>query len=168
MERGLTLIELIILLFVFSALGAAAWYLLDPLELGRRERDAVRLADLAILTQSVNRATQEASISATKVLCPNLEASCAGRSDSQDGDIRNVSGKGWVKVDLSSQKGLQLPLLPLDPFGSGDFFYEFYSDGTSWEINAKFESNTYRSRMSQDGGDNNDRYEVGTNLTLVN
>src|SRR5688572_17384492 len=110
MSKGLTLIELLILITLILALGAGGWYLLDPVELKARENDSLRLADLAVLTQAINKSVDIASKSATPALC-NSEKSCEGESNSTGDTNRKSNGEGWVKVDLTAQKSASLPTL---------------------------------------------------------
>jgi hypothetical protein len=167
MSKGLTLVELVILVAIISALGAGGWYLLNPVELRARENDSLRLADLALLSQAINQSTKTASASAAISLCGGKD-SCSGESNITSDSYRKPNGEGWVKVDLTTQKSSLLPTLPIDPVNSDKLFYSFKSDGVGWEINAVFESSMYKVKMESDGGDNDNKYEVGTNLTLIN
>lgn len=167
MSKGFTLVELIIVVLVIGGILSGGWYYLNPLELKKRENDSLRLADLAELTQLITRVSQEASISGTPQLCLD-ESICSGQSNDGGSENRSVNGKGWVKVDLSSQRALSLPVLPLDPLNDANFFYRFHSDSVGWEIDAVLESEFFRGKMKSDGGNNDQKYEVGTNLTLLN
>src|SRR3989344_1121523 len=158
MSKGLVLIELVALMGLLIALGVAGWYLLNPLELRARENDSLRLADLAILTQAINM---------SKPLC-NGQSDCQGQSNMVIDGYRKSNGDGWVKVDLTAQKSNYLPILPVDPVNTDKFNYSFESDSVGWEINATLESDMHKSKMKNDGGDNDNQYEVGTNLTLIN
>lgn len=172
-DKGFTLLEVLVVLGIFLALAALTWYLLDPYELKRRGNDAMRLADLATLQQAINAVNsdsvknREASTSGVITLCAGKSAPCQGQSNSNDADVRKPNGTGWVKVDLSTQKSVGVPILPLDPVNDNKFHYTFDSDGKDWEISVPLESNFYKTKMSSDGGDNDHAYEVGTNLTLI-
>jgi type II secretory pathway pseudopilin PulG len=166
-DSGFTIVEVLVVIGVFLGFVAFTWFLLDPYELKRRGDDAMRLADLATLQQAINSVSTEASTSGKPALCMSLSTPCKGESNSNDTDSRKSNGTGWIKVDLTSQKSVGVPILPLDPINDNKFFYTFVSDGSGWEITVPLESNFYKAKMATDGGNNENMYEVGTNLTLV-
>jgi prepilin-type N-terminal cleavage/methylation domain-containing protein len=54
---------------------------------------------------------------------------------------------------------------PLDPLNRGDYVYTYYTQGTSYEINAKLEF--LIDLMANDGGNATGLYEVGNNLEII-
>jgi len=122
------------------------------------------------LQQAINVAVQEATGSADAILCSGASAPCSGSSNI---GTRVSNGTGWIKVDMSSQKSVSVPTLPVDPINDEANHYYYCSDGNGWEINAKLESDQQKSKMANDGGDENDiiagtaKYEVGSNLNLI-
>ncbi|MEK9152410.1 MAG: hypothetical protein AAB692_03520, partial [Patescibacteria group bacterium] len=96
---------------------------------------------------------------------------------------QKVNGSGWVKVDLTSLAGgSPLSNLPVDPTNTitdlanvdyTDLVYRYMCDATdlTFEVNAKLESAAYTTspdnRLTLDGGDNDNLYEVGTKLTIM-
>lgn len=167
-QAGFTIWEVLVVLAIFFIFVGLVWYVLDPYELKKRGDDAMRLADLAILQQAINSVSNEASASGKTPLCMGQSTPCSGTSNSNDSDSRKSNGSGWVKVDLTSQKSVGVPILPLDPVNNDKYHYSFNSDGSGWEINVLLDSNFYKAKMSTDGGNNDNLYEVGTNLTLLN
>lgn len=165
--RGFTLVELLVVIAIIAILAAVVVLIINPLELTRRGRDAARLTDLANLQQAINVAAQEATGSASNILCAATAAPCTDTSNSTSANVRKSDGTGWVKVDLSSQKSVSVPTLPVDPINDSVDRYTYYSDGNAWEINAVLESDQQRSKMASDGGNNDNAYEVGSNLTLL-
>lgn len=164
---GFTLIELLVVIAIIIILALTALIVLNPVELQRRGRDANRVTDLTNLNQAVQSAVAEASGSAIAVLCFNTTAPCTGASTDNGGNSRANNGTGWVKVNLSNQ-ALRVPTLPNDPNNDTTYHYTYTSDGADWEFNATLESDQYRPKMGQDGGNNNNAYEIGTSLTLIN
>ncbi len=86
---------------------------------------------------------------------------------------KNVDGTGWVPVNFSAiTYGNPLGILPVDPVNttsSGNYYS--YIPGGSWGINTSMESKNYKlggtnGVVSKDGGQNDELYEVGSNLTL--
>ena len=168
--KGFTLVELLVVIAIIAILAAVVVLIVNPLELTRRGRDAARLTDLANLQQAINVAVQEATDSASNILCKSLTAPCTGKST--DANSRNSNGTGWVKVDLGAQKAVSVPTLPTDPTNSTTYHYTYCSNGTAWEVNTVLESDQQKNKMAQDGGNENatdttGRYEVGSDLTLV-
>lgn len=135
-------------------------------ELAKRGRDAARLADLANLQQAINVAVQETTKSYSQVLCNSGVVPCMGRS--VPAAINRASnGTGWVKINLNNQKSVSIPTLPVDPNNDDAIHYTYCSDGKSWEINAVLESAQSENRMLTDGGDDDNKYEIGSNLGLI-
>lgn len=126
------------------------------------------MKDLSNLASAINVSLQEALTTPVTILCKDSgQYPCVGRSNNQS---RLTNGSGWVRADLS-QKAVTVPTLPVDPINDTDYHYTYCADkidGTNaWEINATLESDQLRGRMYQDGGNEGDRYEVGSNYFLL-
>lgn len=121
------------------------------------------------------------SVSDTVTLDPN----CGGRHDvsrtttyATTSSARAVNGSGWVPVDLQQVSGgSPFSVLPVDPANNVDFFYSYAADDgeKTFELNANMESERYQASVvggddvesdTEDGGNRNEIYEVGTNLNL--
>lgn len=169
--HGFTLVELLVVIAIIAILAAVVVFIINPLELTRRGRDAVRLTDLANLQQAINIAVQESTTSAQESLCKGVgAATCVGKSSDTGASVRKSDGTGWVKVDLSSQKVISVPTLPTDPSNGTTYHYVYCASTTGgsakWEIFATLESDQQTGKMLTDGGDDNARYEVGSDMTL--
>lgn len=180
--RGFTLVELLVVIAIVAILAAVVVLIVNPIEMTRRGRDANRLTDLANLQQAINIAAQEATTSGVAILCYGAigqptpdEELCSGSSTTNGGNNtdRSPNGNGWIKVNLSAQKSVSVPTLPIDPINDDTYKYTYSSDGVGWEINAVLESDQYKNKMAADGGNANDvdagtaKYEVGSKLTLI-
>ncbi len=163
-SKGLTLIELLVVVAVTLVLAAVTWVIVNPPEVAKRTRDASRLIDLADFKQAINATALESTLSATQALCANSPYPCTGSSN-KGSNLAN--GKGWLKMNLTAQKSVNMPSLPVDPINSDSYHYTFCADGDAWEISAKLESDKENPRMNSDGGNDDKLYEVGTNLTLI-
>ncbi len=167
--QGFTLVELLIVIAIIAILAAVVVLIVNPLELTRRGRDAARLSDFANLQQAINIAVQEATNSTQYLLCGGVAGSCAGNSVT---GTRSSAGTGWAKVNLGTQTSVSVPTLPIDPIntntgvGNGNH-YIYCSDGSSWEMVTILESVQQNSKMSNDGGSDNAKYEVGSSLALL-
>src|SRR3989344_105627 len=174
--RGFTLVELLVVIAIVGILAAVVVLIINPLELTRRGRDAARLSDLSNLQNAINVAVQEATDSGEAILCegdPDGAYPCKGASHPVGSSTRLADGTGWVLVNLGGQKSVSVPTLPVDPTNDASYHYTYCADNDAWEINAVLESDQQKPKMAADGGDENatdttGRYEVGSNLTLIN
>ncbi|MDP3973844.1 MAG: prepilin-type N-terminal cleavage/methylation domain-containing protein [Candidatus Daviesbacteria bacterium] len=166
--KGFTLVELLVVIAIIAILAAVVVLIINPLELTRRGRDAARLQDLAHLQQAINVAVQEATQSGSDILCSGSSYPCTGASHT---GTRDSDGTGWVLVNLGSQQAVSVPTLPADPTNSTAFHYTYCADdapGTdAWEIDTALESDQQSDKMTTDGGNEDTRYEVGSNLTII-
>ncbi len=136
-----------------------------PVELVKRSRDAARLSDMANLQQAINISLQEReSGNELSALCSSGTFYCMGSSVSGG---RAADGKGWVKVILNHTKAVSVPALPIDPVNDQEFHYVYCANKDGWEMNTVLESAQQKPKMGSDGGDNENRYEVGANLILI-
>jgi len=165
--HGFTLVELLVVIAIIAILAAVVVLIINPLELTRRGRDSARLTDLANLQQAINVAVQEATDSGGEILCNGAAYPCAGLSTTGGNAARAANGTGWVKVNLGSQGSVSVPTLPVDPTNSATYHYLYCADNDAWEINAVLESAQQSGRMGTDGGEDDTKYEVGSNLGLV-
>ena len=170
-HKGFTLVELLVVIAIIAILAAVVVLIINPLELTRRGRDAARLSDLANLQNAINVAVQEATGSgAVAVLCKQSGTyPCNGSSNT---GTRVSDGTGWAKTDLSTQKSVSVPTLPIDPVNTVTYHYTYCADKDAWEIDTVLESDQQKGKMASDGGNENatdttGRYEVGSNLSLI-
>lgn len=162
-SAGFTLVELLVVIAIIAILAAVVVLIINPLEITRRGRDAVRLSDLANLQQAISISVQEATSSSAAILCVGGGNPCNGSSTG----TRNSNGTGWVKVDLSAQKNVSVSTLPVDPINDATNHYTYCSNGDVWEIDAKLESTQMADRATKDGGDDPALFEVGSSLNMI-
>ncbi len=162
---GFTLVELLVVIAIIAVLAAVIVLIINPLELTRRSRDAARLTDLSNLQQAINVAVQEATTSGAAILCKDAGSyPCNGSSHT---GTRASNGSGWIKTDLSAQKSVSVPTLPVDPINDATYHYTYCANDDAWEINTVLESDQLSNKMTGDGGGEDDKYEVGSNLALI-
>ena len=165
-KGGFTLVELLVVIAIIAILAAVVVLIINPLELTRRGRDATRLTDMASLQSALNVAVQEATGSgAVGVLCKGTGTyPCTGSSNI---GTRATDGSGWIKADLSTSKSVSVPTLPVDQVNSVIYHHTYCANNDAWEIDTVLESDQQKARMITDGGNEPDKYEVGSNLSLI-
>lgn len=166
-NQGFTLVELLVVIAIIAVLAAVVVLVVNPVELTKRSRDAVRLSDLASLQQAINVVVQDSTLTPLQTYCtPPADATppCTGTSTDNGG--REIDGSGWVKVDLSGQTTINIPTLPIDPSNGATYKYSYFGNSTGYKLEATLESQQQSSKMVNDGGDDNSVYEVGTDLSL--
>ncbi|OGE85896.1 MAG: hypothetical protein A3J48_00985 [Candidatus Doudnabacteria bacterium RIFCSPHIGHO2_02_FULL_46_11] len=96
-------------------------------------------------------------------------------------NLSKADATGWIPVNLSSLTGgAPISNLPVDPTNSvtvggvtsTDLVYRYAckTDNLTFEINAQLESTAFTSdedKRTKDGGNNDNYYEVGTELTIL-
>lgn len=173
--RGFTLVELLVVIAIIAILAAVVMLTLNPLEFMKRSRDAARLTDLANLQQAINVAVQESTQTGQALACNGVTdpANCTGKSS--DIDSRAINGTGWVKVNLSAQKSISVPTLPIDPINTAGpatgsdmgYHYTYCGNGEKWIIETVLESDQQKGRMTVDGGLLPELYEVGSDMSMA-
>ncbi len=169
-QKGFTLIELLVVVSIIAIIAAIIVIIINPLEMMQRSRDVARLSDLANLQLAINTLVQENPGSGATMLCsPPASSPCLGVSNDLSPDTKKPDGTGWVKVKFDPRGPITASTLPVDPINSGQYIYVYATNATGdkWEIHATLESKKEMWRMSQDGGNNPNKYEVGLNLAIL-
>ncbi|MEK7481866.1 MAG: type II secretion system protein [Patescibacteria group bacterium] len=188
MHKGFTLLELLIVIGIMAILVTAATIVLNPAELLKQARDSQRLSDLdaiktAIALHLATGNIPDVYFGATGTIAKCTVATTSPFTATGNGcgsglatSSRIVTGGGWVAVNLTDVPGGVAPLgvLPMDPTNAGDYLYAYAANDSTnvFEINTRMESAKYGSgtanKMSNtnDGGSNDNWYEIGTSLTL--
>lgn len=154
---GFSLPEILIAVTLAVILFSSTLYMLRPEEFRMKGRDARRLSDLGFLKQAIVEYHLDTGD------YPDMDGIIRKSDESFGGEFQSTDGTGWIPVNLSQY----LTKLYSDPLNSGDFVYRYKKSGEDYEIDAKMEEDTGKMLNSYDGGDDNDRYEVGTDLTLL-
>ena len=189
-----TLIELLIVIAIVAVLATVVILALNPAELLKQSRDAVRLSDMTNMRKALalyvtdssggafpslssstvylslidQTATTTAGTDCTGVgLLPpsGLSYHCAASSSQ-----KRVDGTGWIPLNFQAMtSGAPLSALPTDPVNSSSsaFYYALMvSPSGDYALSSLMESAKYQTTAQKDGGTDPSRYEVGTNLLL--
>ncbi len=92
-------------------------------------------------------------------------------------NYRAIDGKGWIPIDFTeiSYTG-NISQLPVDPINTkeGNFFYlyAFRVDPFGYELSCfleypEFQRGGKKDKVSRDGGNDDQRFEIGTNLEII-
>lgn len=170
-KQGFTLIEILIALAIIAILAAIVVVIMNPLEVIHRSRDATRMKDLDNLAKVINATIQEVSVNSdlfVTTLCAQSGIyPCTGSSNNITDETKLTNGRGWVKANLAAQNNITVSTLPVDPVNNSSYHYTYCANDNKYEIDAVLESEKLANKVSQDGGNEGDKYEVGTNLSLI-
>lgn len=178
-----------IVIAILAILAAIVIFALNPAELFRRARDSQRMSDLRVLSSALSYYLADVT---TPVLDGSANSLCSAGSGSAtifatatapaslptgwawaNTTNRTVAGSGWIKVDFTTGGAGTSPIgqLPIDPSNGGptatpSTMYTFACHSSlAFELNANMESTNYKLSEGSDGGDLDDVYEIGTQIT---
>ena len=170
-QKGFTLVEMLVVIAIIAILAGAVLLAINPIATMRKSRDTTRLSDLDSLRSAINIALTEGEIILTNMATPETSVSSGQAVDGLTGYVRfDIPGFGTPQAKTGL--GRYIPALPLDPTNDATLdiplVYTFQSTAYNFEINAVLEYEDNAVKMTTDGGDNDDVYEVGTSLTIIN
>ncbi len=161
-NTGFTLIELLIVVAIISILAGALILAINPGELMREARDARRLSEVDTIARAINLALADEEIELTE---------CNSNCNSEAGSVA-VDGTGWVTFTVVGADGFAsyLNALPIDPINdsSGGLVFTYQADATNqtFELTVVLEAEDNAPKMTTDGGNQGDAYEIGTDPGL--
>lgn len=182
MKRGFTLIELLIVIAILAVLATAVILVLNPAELVKQSRDAIRISDMATLNSALALYLADVTSPSLGVCSATVARCTANNSGASPFTTRAtcsiatstaVSGTGWIDVNFASiSNGSPLAKEPIDPVNSNTYYYAYacVNTGSSpnyiYEIDANMESTKFANGggadvESKDGGDNANWFETG-------
>lgn len=191
-KRGVTPIELLVVVGVAAIIAGVLIAELNSAELFRQVRDSKRIADLRNLnfTISALRADgKESSLgmpSKVYVSIPDSSATCANLELPSlpsgwtyncvtSSTLMNADSTGWLPIDFTAASfwdpAFRLSVDPVNSATSGNYF-TYVSATSTWELGALLESAKFgyegsRDVVSVDNGTNPSGLEFGTDLTLA-
>ncbi|MDP3956740.1 MAG: hypothetical protein Q8P97_01970 [bacterium] len=133
----------------------------------KQDRDSQRTSDLLSLSAKIELYL-DSLVSVSDYVVWN-EICTEDKLYRSSGGTRAIDGTGWLPLDFSKVLRSTFQELEVDPLPS-QFFYGFKCRPNSkeYELDAKLESQTYNSWYAKnDGGNNPNLHEIGTNLNLI-
>ena len=186
--KGFTILEMVIVLAIIAGLTGILIYYLKPTEIFKKARDTRRIADLNSLDYIINSLIYEdpsINLGATNtvylslpmdIATTNCKAQYTQLPDLPSGwsyycvpraSTTNIDGTGWIPINFSAYKVVNIQKLPTDPLNTPSYFYTYVAGG-GYEITAALENTEANYNItSQDGGDNDYIYEIGSDKTLT-
>lgn len=165
-DRGFTLIELLIVIAIIAILAIIVVLTINPARIMEKSRDSQRMSDLTTLATAINLYLAD-NHDFTGLGGVTYATNDPGKTDNEK---KKNDSTGWVPIDFSVvSSGAPIAALPIDPKNDNTYFYRFgANEGTkTYELDCVFENSDNQSKHSADGGDNANRYEVGTDLTIL-
>ena len=155
-QKGFTFMELIVVIAILLVLLTAVAAFVRPAEQSKRARDNIRLSDMLILERSISEFVLDNKRYPDQINVLRISTALpSGALDLQD------SHGGWINDNLSKYN----EKLPIDPINDLNFYYSYTHSETGFELNAKMEY--YIQKMVEDGGNDDNSYEIGNNLNLI-
>ncbi len=164
-SKGFTLIELLIVIAIIVILAVIILLAINPAQILAKSRDSQRFSDLTTAATAINLYLAD-NHDFTGLVGPYSSFPIIGSENA----MKINDGTGWIPLDFTVvSSGAPLASLPLDPTNDATNFYRFGVSvaNKTYEIDAVFEQTDNVAKHSSDGGNNANRYEVGTDLTIL-
>lgn len=148
LKQGLTLVEMVLVIAIIAILASVVVLTLNPQEYAKKSRDLKRIDYIGQLSAAIE------DYKLDNGEYPGVE------------DVvytsNNAVGNVWITSGFSNYIVTQYK----DPTNDDDYNFRYTHTQTDYEIDAKMEINL--TDATGDSGNNNTRYEAGTDLTLLN
>ncbi|MCX7589437.1 MAG: type II secretion system GspH family protein [Patescibacteria group bacterium] len=178
LQKGFTLVELLIVIALIAVLAVAVILTLNPAELLKQGRDSTRVSDLSNINSALSYYLSDVNTTTWPIdRCYTHVtglSTCSNRFSSTSllavvTSSQAVNGTGWLPINLNLMSvGAPIPRYPVDPTNNTTYYYAFRPSTTYgfFEVNAILESSKYLPQAQSDGGNSTSVFEMGTDLTL--
>jgi len=150
-----TLLELLFVIALLSILSGVTYLIINPKKQLAKSRDAQRLADIATLVTAIQEYNSEHGTFPDDAEVTRVSNQLAV------GDNLYLSTGSWINVNLSEF----LPKIVIDPLNTGQYVYRYQHNNIGYEVDTTFEN--YSTKQIEDGGNNANKFELGTDLTIL-
>ena len=164
-SKGFTLIELLIVIAIIAILAIIIVIAINPARILEKSRDSQRFSDMTSLATAINLYLAD-NHDFAGLVGPYSTFPVVGSENA----MKKNDGTGWIPLNFTLvSSGAPMAALPLDPTNDATYNYRFGVSvaNKTYELDAVFESADNTPKHSSDGGNNNGRYEVGTDLTIL-
>lgn len=169
---GFTLIELLIVIGILGVLAATLLLTLNPAEAQKRTRDTQRLKDIntlqAIVEQLINSGTNITGCltNAAATACSSAVTAMAGvktQNCQAANNFLRMNVCDYAKqVPLDPNNGVTRTVVSNTTNVNLIMGYQVRIQGTEYEIRSRLEADENRDKVTNDGGEDNDWFEVGS------
>lgn len=167
-KSGFTLIELLVVVGILGLLAVAALVAINPAEAQRKSRDSQRLKDMATLQTVVEQFLSDNSSPLTLT---------SGTSETGDRDCAT----GWLADALGGSTCAYISTLPIDPVNrvasvwssggarvtKGAYYFIKFGGGGTYKICTYLESAANESKLTVDGGKDDERFEAFSDVDVA-
>jgi len=172
LQKGFTLLELLIVITILAILTLVVVLFINPVEMLKKARDVQRMSDMAVLrtaivlylqdrpTNTLGAANCASSASAVAAATStwqwmSMPSGTLGYASSSSANYTNNNGSGWVPVNFASVASsssppiAKLPIDPINTFTTGGatsttLYYRYAClTNNTFEIDATLESEAY-------------------------
>ncbi|MFA4999354.1 MAG: prepilin-type N-terminal cleavage/methylation domain-containing protein [Parcubacteria group bacterium] len=186
--KGFTLVELLIVIAILAVLLSAVVIVLNPSEFLAQARDSKRIGELDNLSKAVTLYSNSVvggykgeadtvyiSIPDTSPTCDNLLSSLPDLSIGWsyhcvlESDLQKTDGAGWLPINLKALPGgSPFEQLPIDPENNAtaNLYFAYIYGNTGYVLATTFESEHRAGEAEKDGGNDPNRFETGSDLSL--
>lgn len=180
MKKAFTLVELLIVIAIIGILAVTVLLALNPAEAQKKTRDAQRVKDATTL-QAAMEQLLDSGVAIPAVAAGDL-GNASGAYSSIAGNLKQgiksencSAAANWLGVDVCAY----IKTVPLDPSNGLDrsvsdgtaatttavtaptlMFYRARIEGSNYEISVRQESTSNFQKISGDGGNNADWFEI--------
>lgn len=176
-SKGFTLIELLVVVAIIAILALIVLLALNPVEMARRSRDSRRLSDLGTLRRAIDLALADGGT------LPDTTGVAGYVSLNSSSSVTLFPNGAAGDLDISKY----LSVVPEDPYTStsnpqvlgvaggvcsgatgvpGNLVYEFESNGNTYVLRTRLESEENCSAITSDGNNGSNFFEIGTDPGL--
>lgn len=155
-HKGFTLVELLVVIAVSSLLLSILVVQINHPQKINQAKDIKRMADLSSLERVINEYRMNTGFYPDSVGVIRKSNTLPSGNDEL-----TSSSSGWIDEDLAKYTSR----LPVDPVNDDSYYYYYVHSNSGYELNAKLKYLT--NEMQNDGGNDSEMYEVGSNLNLI-
>ena len=151
-------ISLVLILLVGGAFFVLKW--VNPSKYLDKSRDGQRLNDLAKLQTGLDLYIADGH---------NFSNLVPGKAYISS-EKNSVDGRGWLPLNFQAiSSGAPFDELPIDPTNNDVYNYRIGVNvsNKTYEIDCRFENPGFQTKAKNDGGNDPDWYEIGTDLTIL-
>lgn len=162
-KTGFSFVEILIVMAIVVVLATIVVLVINPTKTMTKSRDSGRDKDLTAITTAID--LYLADNKDFKGLTGPYLSTSADVNSAQKND-----GTGWLPIKFNTiSSGTPLGTLLFDPLNNQTYHYTVGIDpvAKTYEIDCVFELPDNIKKESTDGGNNENVYEVGTDLTIL-